>query len=379
MSQPTPTIKVSVIIPIYNTELYLRECLESLVAQTLRDIEIICVNDGSTDSSSKILKEYAARDERFVIIEQQNAGAGAARNNGMSAARGEYLSFLDADDLFKDTMLQKAYDQCIADNADIAIYEVSTFNDKTKAVLEAPWGLRKNMLPQTMPFSCNDMPQYIFNAFQNWTWNKLFKRDFIIKNNIAFQPLRRTNDLLFTCAALALADRITVVDQCLVYYRIGMAANSQATNYIAPLDFYEAFIALKKFLTEHELYQKLQQSFINSALNGCIYNLNSIQSSKEYEKLYNKIKTDAFAELDFEGKPKDYFYNKNHYAKLKAIKRLTLAEYLKGGHGREAHGLYGRIKQMIRGFLSKCREYGVFYAIRYSLKVIYSRIRRNRK
>ena len=97
--------KVSVIIPIYNAAEFLGECLDSVLAQTLTDIEVICVNDGSPDNSLEILREYEKKDSRIKIIDQKNQGAGAARNHGMSVARGEYLSFLDSDDFFDRDML----------------------------------------------------------------------------------------------------------------------------------------------------------------------------------------------------------------------------------------------------------------------------------
>ena len=102
-------IKISVIIPVYNAEKYLRECLDSVIEQTLQEIEIICVDDGSTDNSLAILKEYTQKDERLKIIEQANRGAGAARNLGMAVALGEYLAFLDADDLYYPQALAQAY------------------------------------------------------------------------------------------------------------------------------------------------------------------------------------------------------------------------------------------------------------------------------
>ena len=90
--------KISVIIPVYNVEKYLRECLDSLLNQTFKDIEIICVNDGSTDGSLNILNEYASKDSRFIIINQNNQGLSAARNNGLNVAKGDYVAFLDSDD-----------------------------------------------------------------------------------------------------------------------------------------------------------------------------------------------------------------------------------------------------------------------------------------
>ena len=96
---------VSVIIPVYNAEKFLKQCLNSVISQTLKEIEIICVDDGSTDNTNAILKAFSEKDQRITVIHQQNAGAGAARNNGLRRAKGKYLSFLDADDFFEKTML----------------------------------------------------------------------------------------------------------------------------------------------------------------------------------------------------------------------------------------------------------------------------------
>lgn len=96
MEKITP--KVSIIVPVYNVENYLRKCLDSLINQTLKNIEIICINDGSTDNSLSILEEYASKDERIIVINQENAGVSSARNRGLEIATGEYIAFVDADD-----------------------------------------------------------------------------------------------------------------------------------------------------------------------------------------------------------------------------------------------------------------------------------------
>ena len=108
-------ITVSVIIPVYNSEKYLRQCLDSICAQTLREIEIICIDDGSTDGSADILEDYRKKDSRVTVIRQNNAGAGAARNKGLDISRGRYLSFLDADDFFEMSMLEEAV-RCAEEN-----------------------------------------------------------------------------------------------------------------------------------------------------------------------------------------------------------------------------------------------------------------------
>lgn len=114
--------KVSVILPVYNVSDYLRQCMDSIVGQTLKDIEIICVDDGSTDDSLAILKEYEAKDQRVKVIQQANAGAGAARNKGLEIATGEYLSFLDSDDFFEPDMLEKAWSKAHETRAQVVVF-----------------------------------------------------------------------------------------------------------------------------------------------------------------------------------------------------------------------------------------------------------------
>lgn len=102
-------VKVSVVVPVYNASAYLAQCMDSLVRQTLSDIEVICINDGSTDDSSEILKKYAAEDGRFRVISQENRGVSAARNRGMAEAQGKYIGFVDADDWISPDFYEKLY------------------------------------------------------------------------------------------------------------------------------------------------------------------------------------------------------------------------------------------------------------------------------
>ena len=118
-------VKVSVILPIYNEEKYLAQCLDSICGQTLKEIEIICVDDGSTDNSTHILKDYAKKDSRITLITQENQFAGAARNKGMACAVGKYLSFLDADDYYAPEMLEKMVKEAEENRADIVMCRYS--------------------------------------------------------------------------------------------------------------------------------------------------------------------------------------------------------------------------------------------------------------
>ena len=308
---------------MYNVEKQLEDCLDSVVNQTLKDIEIICVNDGSTDKSSDILREFARKDDRFTIINQDNQGAGAARNKGLKIAKGEYLSFLDADDFFKLDMLEKAYDYSSENSLDIVVYGVKTFNDKTSEIKKIDYDIQRKYLPEKDIFNYKDFSKYVFNTFKNWTWNKLFKRSFILENNIQFQELFRTNDLLFTCKALVKAKKISVLDVPLVYYRVGHEFHSQNTNHEHPLDFYQAMIALKSFLIDEKIFRDVQRSFVNFATSGCLYNLRSLKSRESYEKLYNFLHEEGINQLSISRRPDDYFYYP-HFLEIKKIEKYPL-------------------------------------------------------
>ncbi|MFR5028212.1 MAG: glycosyltransferase family 2 protein [Coprococcus sp.] len=135
--------KVSVILPVYNVSDYLRQCMDSIVGQTLKDIEIICVDDGSTDDSLAILKEYEAKDQRVKVIQQANAGAGAARNKGLEIATGEYLSFLDSDDFFEPDMLEKAWSKAHETRAQVVVFRSDQYREDLQEFVQVRWTLHE--------------------------------------------------------------------------------------------------------------------------------------------------------------------------------------------------------------------------------------------
>ena len=124
-------VKVSIIIPVYNAEKYLKQCLESLVRQTEQNMEIICVDDGSTDHSFDILKDYSTKYEYISVLSQSNMGAAAARNKGIQQAKGEYLLFLDADDFFEADLVEVTYEKAKAQKLDVLIFEAGDFDNET--------------------------------------------------------------------------------------------------------------------------------------------------------------------------------------------------------------------------------------------------------
>ena len=175
---------VSVIIPVYNVEIYLEEMLEGIREQTLSDIEIICVDDGSTDSSAEIIKKQAQKDTRIKYIYQQNQGGGAARNTGIDAAKGKYLICLDADDIYEQNMLELLYNQAEKADADITICEYISLNMQT-GHLSPHKGIRFENIPHKEVFSRKDSPD-ILQAANPGPTNKLYNRAFVKDNNLKY-------------------------------------------------------------------------------------------------------------------------------------------------------------------------------------------------
>jgi len=305
--------KISVIVPVYNVEKYLRECLDSIESQTLKDIEIICVNDGSTDSSPAILDEYAKKDARFKILSQENQGAGAARNTGLNAAHGEYLAILDSDDRYEPELLQKLLNLAEKDSLDIAICRSQALDDRTGAISQTPWTVRKEMMPDKTVFSYKDLSIYNFRFCVGWSWDKLFRRDFVERWGLRFQTLRSQNDALFVFVALVLAEKIEVLDNVLVTHRKNTGTQVSERRDRNPSCFMEAIRGIKKTLEEKGRFAEVEQSFDIWCVEHTIWQLNSL--TLESQMRISDELTALLGELGVFGRPQSY-YDKNQDEQL---------------------------------------------------------------
>lgn len=314
MAQPA----VSVIIPVYNAERYLRQCLDSVREQTLTDIEIICVDDGSSDASPEILEEYAQKDGRFVILTQENAGAGAARNQGLDAARGRHLSFLDADDFFEPDMLELAVKKAESDRADFVVFQSDQYFTDEDRFKEVEWTLRVQEIPPYTPFNHRVMTDNVFKVFVGWAWDKLYSRQFVLEHNLRFQEQRTSNDFLFVFSAVAIAERISVVKKVLAHQRRDARESLSKTRENSWFCFYNALAALRDRLKDEGLYAELERDFINYAVHSCLWNIDTLAEPTR-SKLIKKLKDEWSADLGIEGKKAEYFYNKKEYLRYGAI------------------------------------------------------------
>lgn len=307
--------KISVIIPVYNTEKYLRECLDSVINQTLADIEIICVNDGSTDSSLQILQDYAQKDKRITVLTQKNKGAGVARNLGLKNAKGEYVIFFDSDDYMNMKMLEKLYNRGCETGSDITICKSEYLNKKDSTKIPISFAVEKNCIGDVLLLQPKDYAKCIFQFCVGWPWDKLYKRDFVVKNKLKFQKLRHSNDTYFVLFSLVLANCISIVDDILVTHRTH--ENSlESTRVEAPSCFYFALSKMWHSLKKLGDYKTYEYSFINYCVTFPYWHIISIKNKKArkkmvqaYAKLYKKINMKKYE--------KEYFNDIDSYMYLK--------------------------------------------------------------
>lgn len=205
--------KVSIIVPVYNVEKYLKRCLDSLVNQTLKDIEIICINDGSTDGSLAILDEYVRNDDRVVVINQENSGQSVARNRGIDVAKGEYLGFVDSDDWVSEDYFEKLHNSAIQNNAEIAvggIIRLHRFN-RRKFLTFAKETVTSDI---NLKFELCDMPE------KSYVWNKIYKSSKLKEIGLKFEEGIVFEDCIFTPQALFYFDKmVTAPDTYYFYWR----------------------------------------------------------------------------------------------------------------------------------------------------------------
>ena len=276
---------ISVIIPVFNVEKYIEQCIESVINQTLNDIEIICVNDGSTDKSLEILKKYQQKDARIKILNQENKGAGAARNTGLNAANGEYIYFLDGDDYIEQIALEKLYKQIIKKNADICLCKHKTFDDETKIIKIDEQTLQLNLF-KTDTISRETAPEQIFQLCTPQIALKLYKKSFIKKYDLSFQEIKTCNDVYFSLASLALAKNITYVNEPLLIYRTNRKNSLTITRGNNSLCIINAFNQLKDKLIQENVFNIVKNSFYSSALGAFKYELNLCNPIQKQEFLY---------------------------------------------------------------------------------------------
>ena len=289
---------VSVIVPAYNVGSYIDRCLASIEAQTYANLEIIVVDDGSSDDTLDRIRLHAAGDARITVLTQENRYAGVARNHGFAHARGEYAAFLDADDFFEPSMIESLVARAIETSADVAICRSNYFDDITEEVKPIDFSLL--FVDPAKVYSGRSLRDVMFRFCVGWPWDKLCRSAFGREHDLAFQDLRTTNDAYFVFMALMLADAIAFVDEPLVMHRTNNAASLERTRSKSWANAIKAAIAIGEGLEDRDMYDVFERSYVNWCLNFSLWNLETLEDDARNglvremgERLAPKLPLDA--------------------------------------------------------------------------------------
>lgn len=292
---------VSVIVPAYNAEEFIAQCLDSVLAQTLGDFELVCVDDGSADGTCALVEDRAQRDARVALVRQANAGPGAARNAGLDRARGRYVYCLDADDYLERSMLERCVQALDQTGADMALVAFRTFNQQAGRTVEAEWGMRNEDAYPSHPvgaFTWETAPDLFFETVQNVPWNKVVRRSLLEEHGIRFQELYLTEDLMYSIPAAVAASAVVRVPQPLVVHREFAGTNAMADKGRHPLDFLEAFDALRSWLQEEGVYEQLRSAYREWLLDAVYYNLPTYRDFDGFAAAYERLAADGLRAFD---------------------------------------------------------------------------------
>ncbi|MDU6823329.1 glycosyltransferase family 2 protein [Intestinibacter bartlettii] len=269
--------KISVIVPVYNTSTYLRRCLDSILEQDFTSYEVICVNDGSTDNSLEILREYEKKSEKIKVINQVNSGVAKTRNTALKHANGDYLAFLDSDDFVRENYLSRLYDAAIDTRSDIVICNFYRYYEQINLAKPVFYKFRRGV------FNKYDILKGLIpdNLIHSYLWNKLWKRE-IFEDFNSF-PDMKFEDLAIMSQLIYKADKIAVINDALYYYRIRKTSIVRNICLQTQNDYMKAYALIRLFLKDTGEYSRLKRYYFYFSLKAYIVMLAvNIMLFKEY-------------------------------------------------------------------------------------------------
>ncbi len=320
---------ISVIVPVYNVEKYLRECLNTILCQTYSNLEIICVNDGSTDKSREILEEYSKKDCRIKIVDKENGGLSSARNAGMKVATGEYISFIDSDDWIDKTMIEKLYNSMETYNTDITICAVHQFDERKQEYDDYNPYFTLGYFDESFDnraFTYKDTKPFIMDVCV-MAWNKLYRRKLTDECGAEFPEGLIFEDGPFFFSIFFKAKRLSIVREYLYFYRInrkGSIVHKAGKKFLNVIDVINLMYSHVKDLDD---YLEIRPLFFGKKVEDCLSRLDNMSS--RYKSAYaKKIKNDSI--LCNEELFPDYIvkgsFKYNHYL-FKTLKKGSILKY----------------------------------------------------
>lgn len=262
---------VSIVVPVYNAEKYLPELIGSFLGQSYSNLEIICVDDSSEDSSYEILFDYAKRDPRIKVFRKNNSGAAQTRNFGISKATGDFICFVDSDDFISSEAIELLVETAIAQQVDVVLFDLDNYNETTHS-FDQNKSINRKYVPVRQQFRALDVPN-VYKQIIGFTVNKFYRTDFIREKSLEFPEVRAHEDMPFTYLALSLADSIYYLDQTLYHYRrsnINSVSNTLEQNY---LFMFQALECTRDGLVKYGIWKRYRKNFISYVLHMCSWQL----------------------------------------------------------------------------------------------------------
>lgn len=315
-------VKVSVVIPVYNVEKYLDESLKSIINQTLTDIEIICINDGSTDNSLDILQKYEKQDNRIKIINQENQGHAVATNIGMSQAIGEYLFLMDSDDILEHKALELTYNRAKETNVDFVIFKALNYNHDQQKYYETPSYSMNEIYGRVQDtiFSYKDVQDLIFTMSVT-PWSKLYNRQFIQDNNIIFPEGLIFDDNIFFWEVLFNAKKIVFLNEFLFIRRF-YSTSSTNNGDLRFLDSIEINNMIWETFKKHNHFKTHKKELYNNKVLS-VYNRFTKIKEIHKETFFQEMKKSYMKILEDEELFDDFIKNLNENNKQIFIQVLS--------------------------------------------------------
>lgn len=353
--------KISLLIPIYNVERYLPQCLDSAIGQTLEDIEIICINDGSTDRSPDIIREYASRDSRIRIIDKPNSGYGASMNRGLDEARGDYIGILESDDFFEPDALETLYRAAEYVNADVAKADFFFYWSIPEEKDERFGWVDDDAPEAAAPL---DYPEVFYRKPS--IWSAIYRRDFLQRNGIRFleTPGASYQDAGFNFKVWACAGKVALVKRPVLHYRQDNEASSVNSpgKAFCVCDEYREMWRFLDEMPEGEKKERLKRILVRLRFDTYMWNYERLSEPLQLEFL--KTMEEDFRKEDEEGILDESLFDEQKLAKRKLIQSHPDLFHLQ--HSAYAsHGKWDTVKRYFRA--------GGFPAV---LKMVVSRVSR---
>jgi glycosyltransferase EpsJ len=336
-------VDVSIIIPVYNVQEYLFECLDSVINQTIKNKEIIIVNDGSTDNCNQILTEYKMKFPELIIINQENRGISETRNTGLNAATGEYVAFVDSDDFIEKCMFERMYNATKKDSADIVICNYILYNemyheqDCGEYIIEG--NSQEGYIDRT-----KSLKEFLTNDIKGYVWNKLVKRELFINNEILFPDFKVCEDTPVVFLLLAHSKKTFLLKEPLYYYRQRETSLTKVYSIKSMEDMLKGCYIMRDYIEKDEAHYEILRPYYK------VYLLKTLWA------IHNKYSMQYFETGDKS--------NYSEFRKIVASEARDIKIFEVIGNSKL------KVKDKVNGLLIKTNTYGLIFSIIYKLRNI---------